>query len=61
MSKKYQDFAFIMRAITMLQNEPTEKKVVPKWFKVLDVCLAAVFLCGFWSGVICLTIKLING
>lgn len=60
MSKKIVNYRFITRAITMLQNDPPKPKKVPKWFKVLDVSLACVVLCGFWFGVVWILMKLYN-
>jgi len=61
MSKKITNYRFITRAITLLQNDPPKPKKVPKWFKVLDIGLASIILCGFWGGVVYLIIKICHG
>ena len=61
MSKKIESFRFIIRAITMLQNDPPKPNSVPKWFKALDISLACIVLCGFWSVVIYLIIQFTHG
>lgn len=61
MSKKKQDYEFIMRAVTALQNEQKKNMKVPMWFKILDSTLACMFLVSFWSCIGFLIIKIIYG